>query len=85
MIYEFRIYETLPGKVDALVRRFKRANMPALAKHGIKLIGVWIPQEKDQFAYMVAFESGEHREKAWQAFLRSRGMIIFCAMSRARG
>ena len=68
MIYEFRIYETVPGKVDALVQRFKKVNMPVLKKHGIKLIGVWIPQEKDQFAYMVAFESEEHRTKAWQAF-----------------
>jgi hypothetical protein len=41
MIYEFRVYEVTPGKMEALKKRFETMSIPLFEKHGIKVIGFW--------------------------------------------
>lgn len=69
-VYELRIYHAAPGKMDALLARFRQHTTKLFEKHGMTNIGYWVPvDEKDQrLIYIVAFPSAEAREKAWKAF-----------------
>jgi len=41
MVYEFRVYELHPQKLEAFKQRFKKVTLPLLAKHGIRLVAFW--------------------------------------------
>ena len=68
-IYELRIYHTNPGLLKNLHKRFDEHTNYLFVKHGIRLIGYWIPADEDnKLIYILAFPSIEAREKAWKAF-----------------
>ncbi len=71
-IFELRIYKTFPGKLEDLHKRFREHTCRLFKKHGIELVGFWVPAEgeeaKDTLIYIVAFPSKEAQAKAWQAF-----------------
>jgi hypothetical protein len=71
LIYEWRIYEVMPGKMGALNDRFQKITLKFFEKHGIKVIGFWeaIIGQSNTLYYMLAFENMAHREKAWSAFM----------------
>ncbi len=73
MIYEYRVYEALPGKLPLVVELMGRA-APAFEKYGMKVVGFWTPivgEASNRFIYILGFESMEHRQKAWASFLAS--------------
>jgi NIPSNAP len=39
MIYEFRTYTVLPGRMPALLKRFETKAIPIWERHGIKQVG----------------------------------------------
>jgi len=41
MIYELRIYTTLPGRMPNLLSRFENHTLKIWEKHGIKQVGFW--------------------------------------------
>jgi len=71
-VFELRTYVTHPGKLADLHKRFRDHTCRLFQKHGIDLIGFWVPTEKpaceDTLIYLVAFPSVEAQKKAWQAF-----------------
>lgn len=71
-IFELRIYKTFPGKLEDLHKRFREHTCRLFKKHGIELVGFWVPTEgeeaKDTLIYIVAFPSKEAQAKAWKAF-----------------
>ena len=68
-IYELRTYYTHPGKLPNLHKRFREHTNHLFVKHGMRLIGYWTPADEDnKLIYVLAFPSGEARDKAWQAF-----------------
>ena len=72
-IYELRTYYTNPGLLDHLHKRFREHTNYLFVKHGMRLIGYWVPEgepegEQDKLIYILAFPSAEAREKSWQAF-----------------
>ncbi len=70
MIYEWRIYTAVLGRMDALNKRFKDTTVKMFEKHGIKVIGFWetVIGTSNTLYYMLAYEDMCHREKAWNAF-----------------
>ena len=68
-IYELRIYHTNPGLLKNLHTRFREHTNHLFVKHGMSLIGYWIPADEDnKLIYILAFPSAEAREQAWKAF-----------------
>jgi hypothetical protein len=71
-VYELRTYKTHPGKLDALLARFREHTCKLFKKHGIEVLGYWTPatgeDAKDTLVYLVVFPSVEAQTKAWQAF-----------------
>ena len=43
MIYELRTYWAAPGKQDALHARFRTLTCRLFAKHGMQIVGFWVP------------------------------------------
>lgn len=68
--FEMRTYYAAPGKLEALNKRFRDHTCALFRKHGIEIIGFWIPNDKEQGAdnklvYLLAHKS---REAAKQSF-----------------
>jgi hypothetical protein len=45
--FELRVYTALPGKRDALAKRFADRTAAIYARHGITNVGYFIPQQSD--------------------------------------
>src|SRR5215471_14812296 len=72
MIYELRVYRSLPGKLPVLVLRFQDHTLCIWQNHGIRQAGFWttlIGRSHRELTYMLAWESLADRETRWNAFL----------------
>jgi hypothetical protein len=74
-VFELRTYTAAPGKIDALNARFKDHTLALFKKHGMEVIGFWMPLEKDKdpaagdkLVYLLSFKSRAAAEAAWKAF-----------------
>ena len=68
--YEMRTYYAAPGKLDALLARFRDHTCKLFEKHGATNIGYWVPLDNpdNKLVYILAFPSREAAEKMWKAF-----------------
>ena len=72
MIYELRIYRTLPGRLPNLLARFQNHTLRIWEKHGIHQAGFWttlIGESNTELTYLLAWESLAERETKWPAFM----------------
>lgn len=69
-VYELRTYTAPPGKLDALVARFRDDTERIFQRHDLKAIGYWIPEDNknNQFIYIVEHKSKADADKNWAAF-----------------
>jgi len=79
--FEMRTYVAAPGKFDELHARFRNHTNKLFEKHGMTLIGYWVPTEsptakdplpeetKNTLVYILAYPSKEAREKSWKGFM----------------
>ena len=71
MIYEWREYDVVPGKMPALKDRFRNITRKFFEKHGIKVVGYWeseIGGDTGTLYYMVEWRDLAHRQEVWGAF-----------------
>ena len=72
--FELRTYYALPGRLEALHARFRNHTNRLFQKHGMTLVGYWVPTDAAKAAntlvYVLAYPTCEAREKSWQAFRR---------------
>lgn len=70
MIYEWRIYEVVPGKMPNIVRRFGEITNALFQRHGIDVVGYWTTTvgANDQFVYMLRWKDMTHRQEVWAKF-----------------
>jgi hypothetical protein len=71
--FELRTYHAAPGKLEALEARFRNFTTKLFVKHGMEVVGFWVPMNKDgqyenTLIYILAFPSREAREKDWKEF-----------------
>lgn len=72
-VYELRTYTTEPGRLDALLARFRDHTVKLFEKHGMKNLGYWVPlEEKDgagsKLVYLLGHASREAAAASWKAF-----------------
>ena len=88
MIYEYRVYEAVPGKLDQIEARFRDHTVGLFERHGIKNIGYWtasVGDWSDRLIYIVAFESSEQRDRAWAAFRSDPEWVRVKEQTEAKG
>ena len=70
MLYEWRVYEAVPGKMAALHNRFRNITLNLFQRHGIKVVGFWeaVIGASNTLYYMLAWENMAQREKDWNSF-----------------
>ena len=71
MIHELRIYQCLPGRLPALLKRFETVTLKLWEQHGIRQAGFWtvlIGDNNQVLYYLLAWESLAEREQKWNAF-----------------
>ncbi len=88
MIYEMRVYRTLPGRMPALLSRFANVTLRIWERHGIQQAGFWttaIGESSNDLTYMLAWESLAAREKIWAAFMADPEWIAARADSEKDG
>lgn len=71
--FELRTYHAAPGKLEALNARFRDHTVALFKKHGMEIVGFWIPSDKDKGAedtliYVLAHKSREAAKKSWDDF-----------------
>ncbi len=70
-VFELRIYHAVPGKLPALESRFRETASQLLAKHDLKAVGYWVPEDAaawdNTFVYILAHPSPEEAKKNWGA------------------
>ena len=73
MIYEYRNYHCLPGKLPAIVKRFETVTVRLFEKHGIRQLGFWtvaIGESNHDLIYILQWESMAERDQKFSAFQR---------------
>jgi NIPSNAP len=70
-VFELRVYRAAPGKLPALESRFRDTASKLLAKHDLKAVGYWIPDDPpasdNTFIYILVHPSREEAKKNWDA------------------
>jgi hypothetical protein len=88
MIYELRIYHSMPGRLPALLSRFQNQTLRIWEKHGIRQAGFWttlIGESNQKLSYLLAWDSMAEREKRWAAFLSDPEWIAVSAETEKDG
>jgi hypothetical protein len=69
-MFELRTYYAAPGKLEALLTRFRNHTGKLFEKHGMVNVGYWIPQDNPQnkLIYILRHASPEARIASWTAF-----------------
>ena len=72
MIYEYRAYYVMPGRMPDIQRRFAEITMKLFAKHGIRVLGFWetVIGESNEMVYILVWDDVAHRDRVWTAFLK---------------
>ena len=70
-IFELRVYHAVPGKLPVLESRFRDTTSKLLAKHDLKVVGYWVPEDApawdNSFVFILAHDSREAAKKNWDA------------------
>ena len=88
MIYEFRTYTVLPGRMPALLKRFETKTIPIWERHGIKQVGFFttvIGPNSDKLTYILQYGSLADREARWGAFQKDADWIAARSESEEDG
>lgn len=68
--FEMRVYYAAPGKMDALLSRFRDHTTALFEKHGITNVGYWLPltNTDNRLIYLLAYPNRDARDKSWKEF-----------------
>ena len=85
-VFELRTYYSEPGKLDALHARFRDHTTRLFQKHGMTIVGYWMPREApDRIVYVLAYKSKEAADAAWKGFREDPEWVKARTASEANG
>ena len=88
--FEMRTYYAAQGKLEALNARFRDHTCALFKKHGIEIVGFWIPADKDKgsentLVYLLAHKNREAAKKSYSDFGSDPAWKKALAESEANG
>jgi hypothetical protein len=74
MLYELRIYHVVPGRMQAILDRFRDDTISIFAKHNMKVTEFWVDadESKNDLYYILEHQDMASRERNFQEFLEDR-------------
>jgi hypothetical protein len=73
MVYELRIYTILPGRIDAIRKRFSDHTLGIFARLGMQVCDFWEDlEEQPKLYYTMKYESMEERTRQWETFSQDK-------------
>lgn len=85
-VFEMRTYHTHDGKLEALNQRFRKHTNALFVKHGMTLVGYWVPEDqKETLVYILAYPSKAARETSWKGFMNDPDWKAAFQASRSDG
>lgn len=89
-LFEMRTYYAAPGKFEAMHSRFRDHTNGLFKKHGMQIIGYWVPTDKAKGAentliYLLAFPNAAAKDRSWQGFINDPDWKKAYAESEANG
>ena len=87
MLYEYRRYRAVPGRLPDLNRRFRDTTVKLFAKHGIEQVGFWeaVVGQTNELHYILRWPDMAERERRWSAFAADPEWLSAKAASEANG
>jgi len=71
-VYELRVYHAAPGKLGALLSRFREQTIRIFDRHGIKSVAYWTPLDEpdksNTLIYILQHPSREAAAANWKSF-----------------
>jgi hypothetical protein len=71
-VFEMRTYYAAPGKMNALHARFRDHTNRLFKKHGMDIIGYWVPVDPKEanvkLVYILGYPSRQAADASWKAF-----------------
>jgi hypothetical protein len=83
--FELRTYVASPGKLDALVARFRDHTMALFVRHGIEVVSFFVDTEAEMLFYVNVFNTREEAAASWAAFQADPDWIAARAASEVDG
>lgn len=88
--FELRTYTAAPGKLDALNARFRNHTVKLFEKHGMQVVGFWVPTDPEggageKLIYVLAHKSRAAATASWAAFRADPDWVGVKAASEADG
>jgi hypothetical protein len=72
-VFEIRTYHTLPGRLDALQKRFRDHTLKMFEKHGMTNVAYWVPQDspakETTLIYVISHASRDAAKANWATFI----------------
>jgi hypothetical protein len=72
VLYELREYESVPGRMPALVARFRDHTLGLFEKHGLELVFMTVTEfganSNNELVYVLRFQSYQEMQERWAAF-----------------
>lgn len=71
--FELRTYYAAPGKLEALNARFRDHTGALFRKHGMEIVGFWMPTDaqpgtENKLVYLLAHKSRPAAKQSWKDF-----------------
>jgi hypothetical protein len=87
VLYEYRRYQAVPGRLPDLHRRFREVTVKLFAKHGIEQVGFWEPVvgRTNELHYILRWKDMADREHRWNAFATDPEWVSARDASEANG
>ncbi len=71
MLFELRVYHCLPGRLPALLERFRSTTLGFFSTYGIEQVGFWttlVGENNHTLTYLLKWQDMADREARWNAF-----------------
>lgn len=76
MLYELRIYFILPGRIEAIRKRFSEHTFGIFDRLGMQVCDFWEDLEaQPKLYYTMSYDSMEERNRQWEAFTQDEEWI----------
>lgn len=85
-IYELRTYHTVPGRLDALIARFRDHTIRIFEKHGMINVGYWVPKDTpNTLIYIISHKDAAAAKQNWDDFRKDPQWVKARTESEASG